>query len=108
MKSLFCPVSGVFLFPRRRILPSFDCSEKPSSRLMTVMCYVSVSNRRKVMSGKAAKIMLTEGQHAILQQIIRSTTAPQRLVQRARLIVLALGGMFNGAVGGAIRLGAQQ
>ena len=50
------------------------------------------------MSGKAAKIMFTEGQHAILRQIIRSTTAPQRLVQRARLIVLAFGGMFNGAI----------
>jgi len=60
------------------------------------------------MSGKAAKIMLTEGQHAILQQIIRSTTAPQRLVQRARLIVLAFGGMFNGAIGGAIRLRRKQ
>jgi hypothetical protein len=92
MKSLFCPASGVFLFPRLRILPRFDCSEEPSSCLMTVMSHVSVSNRRKVMSGKAAKIMLTEGQHAILQQIIRSTTAPQRLVQRTRLIVLAFGG----------------
>ncbi len=56
------------------------------------------------MSGKAAKIRLTEGQHAILQQIIRSTTAPQRLVQRARLIVLAFGGMFNGAIGGVVGL----
>ena len=37
------------------------------------------------MSGKAAKIRLTEKQHAILQQIVRSTTAPQRLVRRARL-----------------------
>jgi hypothetical protein len=50
------------------------------------------------MSGKAAKITITEKQNAILQQIIRSTTAPQRLVQRARLIVLAFGGMFNGAI----------
>ncbi len=33
------------------------------------------------MSGKAAKIRLTEEQHAILREIIRSTTAPQRLVQ---------------------------
>jgi len=60
------------------------------------------------MSGKAAKIRLTEKQHAILQQIIRSTIAPQRLVQRARLIVLAFGGMFNGAIGGAIGLRRKQ
>jgi hypothetical protein len=60
------------------------------------------------MSGKAAKIMLTERQDAILQQIIRSTTAPQRLVQRARLIVLAFGGMFNGTIGGTIGLRRKQ
>lgn len=60
------------------------------------------------MSGKAAKIRLTEEQHAILRQIIRSTTAPQRLVQRARLIVLALGGMFNGAISGIIGLRRKQ
>jgi transposase len=75
---------------------------------MTVMSYVSVSNRRKDMCGKAAKIMLTEEQHTILQRIIRSTTAPQRLVQRARLIVLAFGGMFNGAIGNAIGLRRKQ
>jgi hypothetical protein len=60
------------------------------------------------MSGKAAKIRLTEEQQAILQQIIRSTSAPQRLVQRARLIVLAWGGMFNGAISGAIGLRRKQ
>jgi transposase len=60
------------------------------------------------MSGKAAKIRLTEKQHAILQQIIRSTTASQRLVQRARLIVLACGGMFNGAIGEQIGLWRKQ
>ena len=60
------------------------------------------------MCGKAAKIMLTEGQQAILQQIIRSTTAPRRLVQRARLIVLAFGGMLNKVIGGAIGLRRKQ
>ncbi len=60
------------------------------------------------MSGKAAKIRLTEGQTAILQQIIRSMTAPQRLVQRARLIVLAFGGMFNGLISGIIGLRRKQ
>ena len=60
------------------------------------------------MSGKAAKIMLTEGQHAILQQIIHSTTAAQRLMRRARLIVLAFDGMFNGAISGVIGLRRKQ
>jgi hypothetical protein len=60
------------------------------------------------MSGKAAKIMLTEEQHSILQQIIRSTTAPQRIVQRARLIILAFGGMFNGAISGTVGLRPKQ
>ncbi len=60
------------------------------------------------MSGKAAKIMLTERQHVILQQIIHSTTAAQRLVERANLIVLAFGGMFNGAISGIIGLRRKQ
>jgi transposase len=75
---------------------------------MAVMLHVSVSNRRKDMSGKAAKIRLTERQHAILQQIVRSTTAPQRLVQRARLIVLAFDGMFNRVIADAIGLQRRQ
>ena len=56
------------------------------------------------MSGKAAKIMLTEKQHSILQQIVGSRTTPQRLVQRARLMLLAFGGMCNGAISGIIGL----
>ena len=60
------------------------------------------------MSGKAAKIMLTERQHSILQQIIHSTTAAQRLVERANLIVLAFGGMFNRAISGIIGLRRKQ
>lgn len=60
------------------------------------------------MSGKAAKVMLSERQLAILNQIIGSTTAPLRLVQRARLIVLAFRGMFNGAISGVIGLRQKQ
>jgi hypothetical protein len=60
------------------------------------------------MSGKAAKTLLTEKQRAILEQIIHSTTAAQRLVQRARLIVLAFGGMYNGAISDAIGLQRKQ
>ena len=40
------------------------------------------------MSGKAARISLTEKQQSILQQVVRSFTAPQRLIQRARFILL--------------------
>jgi len=43
------------------------------------------------MSGKAASVMLTERQQGVLQKITRSTTAPRRLVQRAGVILLALG-----------------
>ena len=60
------------------------------------------------MSGKAAKIVLTERQHSILQQIIHSTTAAQRLVQRAHLIVLGFGGMFNRAISGIVGLRRKQ
>lgn len=58
------------------------------------------------MSGKAAKINLTEKQQAILAEIGRSTTAPQRLVQRARLILLAFGGMDNRAI--SLEIGLQR
>ena len=47
------------------------------------------------MSGKAAKIVLTEEQQSILQQIHRSRTAPQRLVQRVSIILLAFAGLIN-------------
>ncbi len=60
------------------------------------------------MSGKAAKIVLTERQHSILQEMIHSTTAAQRLVQRAHLIVLAFGGMFNRAISGIVGLRRKQ
>ena len=60
------------------------------------------------MPGKAARIRLTEKQHTILQQIIRSTTAPQRLAQRAQLIVLAFHGMFNRAIANTIGLHRRQ
>lgn len=60
------------------------------------------------MSGKAAKIRLTEKQHAVLHRIVHSLTAPRRLVQRARLIVLAFGGMGNEAIGEEIGLRRKQ
>lgn len=47
------------------------------------------------MSGKAAKITLTEKQECVLQQIRRSTTTSLRLVQRAGIILLAFSGLLN-------------
>ncbi|MDP6554372.1 MAG: helix-turn-helix domain-containing protein [Pirellulaceae bacterium] len=47
------------------------------------------------MSGKAAKILLTEKQQNILQTISRSTTAPRRLIQRVSVILMAFAGLFN-------------
>ena len=49
------------------------------------------------MSGKAAKIQITENQHDILQQIERSTTAPKRLVQRAGVILMGFAGTWIGS-----------
>lgn len=47
------------------------------------------------MPGKAAKIQVTERQYNVLQQIRRSTVAPQRLVQRVGVILMAFAGMLN-------------
>ena len=40
------------------------------------------------MCGRAAKIQLTERQYNLLEQVRCSTAAAQRLVQRARIILL--------------------
>ena len=47
------------------------------------------------MSGKAAKIKLSEKQLGILQELERSRTASQRLVQRASIILMAFDGSLN-------------
>lgn len=60
------------------------------------------------MSGKAAKIRLTEKQEDILQQIMRSTTAPKRLVQRVSVILLAFGGAFNVGIANSVGLTRKQ
>ena len=60
------------------------------------------------MSGKAAKITLTEKQEGILQHIRRSTTAPLRLVQRVGIILLAFAGSLNVEIANEIRLSRKQ
>ncbi len=60
------------------------------------------------MSGKAAKIVLTEKQERILRQIHRSTTASQRLAQRAGIILLAFAGSLNVGIAKMVGLARKQ
>jgi len=60
------------------------------------------------MSGKAAKIMLTEEQQSILQQIHRSRIAPRRLGQRVGVILLAFAGWFNVDIAAEVGLARKQ
>lgn len=60
------------------------------------------------MPGKAAKIPLSEKQLEILQQISRETTAPVRLVQRARIILLGFEGRLNEDIAAEVNLHRRQ
>jgi transposase len=57
------------------------------------------------MSGKAARIVLSEKQDEILQSMTRSTTLSRRLVQRASLILLAFAGESNEDIAAQLKLG---
>ena len=60
------------------------------------------------MSGKAAKIVCTEKQLSILQQMRRATTTPQRLVQRAGVILMGFTGAFNVDIANSVGLARKQ
>lgn len=60
------------------------------------------------MSGKAAKIVLTEKQECVLERIQRSTITSQRLLQRVNVISLAFGGMLNVDIAKTIGLARKQ
>jgi transposase len=60
------------------------------------------------MSGKAARILLSEKQLDILQKITRSTTASQRLVQRARVILFAFERRRNEEIADEVKLHRRQ
>ena len=60
------------------------------------------------MSGKAAKITLTEKQYDVLQQISGSRTAAKRLVQRATVILLAFAGSLNVTIAAELGLARKQ
>ena len=57
------------------------------------------------MSGKAARIMISEKQEEILQTMTRSTTLSQRLVQRASIILRAFAGESNEDIAKQVKLG---
>jgi putative transposase len=54
------------------------------------------------MPGKAAKVVVTERQLATLKTMIGSSTCPQGVAQRARMIVLAHAGQTNEAIAQAL------
>ena len=56
------------------------------------------------MPGKAAKVVITERQQVILQQLSRSTTVAFRLRQRARVILLAFDGRLNQEIESIVEL----
>src|SRR5262249_11248200 len=55
-----------------------------------------------VMPGRAAKIIITERQQEVLQTLTRSSTCPQALAQRARMMLLAFDGLDNEAIADCI------
>jgi len=60
------------------------------------------------MSGKAAKVTITQEQQTILRQITSSTTASRRLIQRAQVILLAFGGALNVVIAPAVPMARKQ
>jgi transposase len=60
------------------------------------------------MPGKAAKVTVTERQHAILLALRNATTAPSHLRQRAAVILLAFEGLRNDEIAARIGLGRFQ
>ncbi len=49
-------------------------------------------------SARAVTIRLTAKRRRKLEQIVRAGSSPQRLALRARIVLLAAGGMTNGPV----------
>jgi hypothetical protein len=60
------------------------------------------------MSGKAAKVRITEKHYEILQQIRRSTIVPKRLAQRVGVILMAFTGMLNVTIAQEVGVGRRQ
>jgi DDE superfamily endonuclease/homeodomain-containing protein len=60
------------------------------------------------MPGKAARVLITERQQDVLQQLTHATTTSKRLSQRAQLILLAFQGLHNEDIATRINLERHQ
>lgn len=60
------------------------------------------------MSGKAAKIIVTEKQNAILEQIANASTATVQQVQRTKIILEAFQGKLNRDIAVEVGVGREQ
>jgi len=60
------------------------------------------------MPGKAAKVVISEMQQSVLEEIAASRTAAVRLVQRVKIILLAFRGMLNEQISGEVQLNPDQ
>lgn len=60
------------------------------------------------MSGKAAKVLISERQQEILQKIVRQPTSQQRWIVRARIVLLAFEGHSNQDIAAVVALGPDQ
>ncbi|EAM48407.1 hypothetical protein CwatDRAFT_1399 [Crocosphaera watsonii WH 8501] len=71
------------------------------------MCFNETNGRiSKLMSMiKALPINLSNLQKTVLQQIVRGTTSPYRLVRRAKLILAAASGESNSSISRRLELG---
>lgn len=60
------------------------------------------------MPGKAAKVVITERQHSVLQEISVARTSEVRMAQRARIILLAFEGRKNEQIGAEVGMNPDQ
>jgi transposase len=82
----------------------FLFTQKPSSCLYGRGVSGLGCDKEEGMSGKAAKVVVTEKQKKILEEIANSKTAAVQLVQRCQIILLAFGGALNIAIASAVGL----
>jgi putative transposase len=55
-----------------------------------------------MMPGRARKLVITERQQVTLKTMVRSSTCPQAVAQRARMILLAFDGLNNEDIAGSV------
>lgn len=60
------------------------------------------------MSGKARKVVITERQQEVLQSLVRSSTTPQRLVTRGKIVLLEFEGKLNRDIAQQVGLNPDQ